>query len=408
MNGSGTRPEDGGVQEALTAERVVELTKSLIEIPSVNPPGGEAGVAEFVLSWFKKRGMKCRVLAKDPRRPNIEVTLDPPSGDGTGGVFVMNAHMDVVPAGEGWKRPPFEPSVAEARLYGRGSADTKGGLAAMMLAMEALSRCPPGELCGRVVLHCVSDEEAGAMYGTSHVVNAGIRGDFAVVAEPTSLGVCVAHKGNVTFEITTHGKAAHASLPTKGHSAIVDMVRIVEELRSYAAGVSARVTHPVLGPPTVNVGVILGGTKSNVIPDRCWISAERRIVPPEEAAQAKAEIEELLRGAGSRIPGLEYGLKFTNEVGASEVSADHRGVRTALSVLKDLGVAPRVSGFAATCDAYFLNRVAGIPTVILGPGSLDIAHTRDEYVPVEELGLAAKAYALIAQRFLQTGKAPVT
>jgi len=393
---------EGQIASVLPGSKVAELAKSLMKIPSINPPGQEKEVAEFTASWFETRGFDCRVRAKDPNRPNVEVRLEGGAGPDSANSLLFNTHMDVVPVGEGWTHPPFDPVLENGKLFGRGSSDTKGGMAAMMLAMEALKSKAKDKLAGTLVLQCVSDEETGGIYGSSFLAQQGLRADFGIVAEPTDLAVCTAHKGDITFELTTKGKAAHASLPREGHSAILDMNSAISELLDYSKQIQARTNHPLLGFPTVNVGVISGGLKSNIIPDRCWIAAERRVVPPEEVDQCKKEIESLFSKLKIAQPGFDYDLQFINATGASEVSREHRGVQTLFSVLRDLSAKSPAKpvGFTATCDAYFLNKVAGVPTVIVGPGSLSRAHTRDEYVDVEELGTAAKAYAWTALRFL--------
>ena len=387
---------------ALSGDEVAELAKSLIRIPSVNPPGKEKEVAEFTASWFEKRGFDCEIRSKDPIRPNVVVRLEGGAGGRPGPSLLFNTHMDVVPVGEGWTHPPFDPVKEDRRLFGRGSCDTKGGMAAMMLAMDVLRSRAKERRSRTLTFQCVADEETGGSSGSSFLARDGTRADFGIVAEPTDLAVCTAHKGDITFELTTKGSAAHASLPKEGHSAIADMNRAISELLDYGKQIQTKVNHPLLGSPTVNVGVISGGLKSNIIPDRCWIAAERRVVPPEEVDQCKKEIESLFTGLKATQPGFDFDLQFINATGASEVSGEHKGVKTLLSVLHDLKAKSPAQpvGFTATCDAYFLNKLAGVPTVIIGPGSLSRAHTRDEYVDVEELGTAAKAYAWTALRFL--------
>lgn len=396
------------VLERIDGNKIADLTSSLVKIPSVNPPGKEKDVAEYIASWFERRGFDVELVEAAEDRPNVMVTLaDRPRGGGderVGRSFILNGHMDVVPEGSGWTRDPFGGTIEGGRVYGRGSADMKGGLASMMVALEEIKKSNILEsLGGSIVFTAVVDEEIGGPIGTSHLVREkGLRGDFAVIGEPTSMKVCTANKGDITFDVSTRGKAAHASEPQLGVNAILKMNEIISGFVEYSKRLEQTPPHPLLGRPTVNVGTINGGSKSNVVPDRCTISAERRVLPSETMEGAKAEIENLLATLKSKDGSLVYELNFKFLVGPSELRNGEVALQSVLASLEKIsgGRAPAPVGFSATCDAYFLTFFGKIPTVIFGPGNLSDIHKPDEFVEIAELEAAAKVYALTATTFL--------
>lgn len=394
------------VLQAIDSKKIAELTRSLVKIPSLNPPGDEKDLAEFIASWFDKRHFDFVLTGAVANRPNVEIRFEgegetaPNEGKKT---LLFNGHTDVVPAGSNWVHDPFGGEIENGRVYGRGSADMKGGLATMMISLEALRSKAKNKLRGSAIFDAVVGEEICCPYGTYHMVKRGLRADFAIVGEPTDMAICSAHKGNITYEITTHGKAAHASVPHTGINAILKMQKIIGALEDYGEKIKEEYSHPLLGPPTVNLGVINGGVKSNVVPDRCWVSGERRIVPPQSVESAKSEVIQLLDDLARQDKELVYSVEFTQEIGASEIKGGEDGVRAILGAygkVMNSEKPPTLAGFVASCDAYFLNSIAQIPTVIFGPGSIRNIHTHDEYVEVQELEACGKIYALTALSLL--------
>jgi acetylornithine deacetylase len=386
------------IMSSIERSPLVDLTRDLVKIPSVNPPGEEMAVADFISSWFEKRGSYLITeLEVAPNRPNILVR----SGDSYGRNIIFNGHMDVVPAGEGWSFDPFGGEIKGNRMYGRGVADMKGALAAMMIAMDTLNREASDYLKGSITLAAVVDEEKGGFFGSNQVVKNGISADFAIVGEPTGLKVAAAHKGNLTFEITTFGKSAHASMPKNGVNAVLKMCTVISELKKYAEKLETLQPHPLLGLPTFNVGTINGGVKSNVVPQTCSITAERRLVIPETINEVKNEIASILNSVAKSDPELRYELKFLEEVGPSQMMDGKLYLDKVLESLSYIGKREDAQiGFEATCDAYYFNTIAKIPTIILGPGSIKDIHKPDESIEVRELFDAAKLYALIALNLL--------
>jgi succinyl-diaminopimelate desuccinylase len=372
-------------------KEVASLTADLVKFPTVNPPGDEREICEFIASWFEKRGAQALLLEEVSRRTNVQVEI---IGDREGGrTLILNGHTDVVPTGDGWSHDPFGGKIAGGRIYGRGSGDMKGGLAAMMVA-AALLRKNRKNISGRLIFQAVADEEVGTSMGTGFLTGRGLKGDLAIVGEPTGLEVCVCHKGVIRFDIVTFGKAAHAGVPEKGVSAILAMTEIMSALRTYAVRLKRERSHSLLGPPTVNIGTIEGGVKVNIVPDRCTITAERRVVPPETVSGAVREVLAVVASAAERS-GIKYKLTFNSKSQSSEAKSERGTVDVLLGAAREVTRKRKERmGFNATCDARYLNNIAHIPTVIFGPGRLENIHKPDEYVEVRELEQAARIYAL--------------
>jgi len=375
----------------IRAGDVATLTSELVKFPTVNPPGEEREISEFIASWLGRRGIEASLLEEVPGRTNVQAVVD---GDRAGGkILVLNGHSDVVPAGNGWTKDPFGGEIRGGRVYGRGTADMKGGLAAMMVAADAVRR-NRRHLSGKLVFQAVADEEVGTPIGHGYLIRRGLKGGMAIVGEPTGLEVCVAHKGVLRFSVTTSGKAAHASVPWEGRSAILAMSVVIEALRGYAIELEGRPRHPLLGFPTVNIGVIEGGVAVNIVPDRCTILVDRRLIPPESVEDAIAEVRRVVATA-AKLAGAKCELKITSRSQSSDAGYFEEGVRVLLDAAREVtGKAKKPRGFIATCDARYLNNDAKIPAFVLGPGSLGIIHAPDEYVEVRELGEAARIYAL--------------
>lgn len=370
-------------------QEIADLASSLIRFESVNPPGKEREIAEFIASWFDKRGFESVLTGEVEGRPNVQVEF---RGEvGRGRTLVLNGHMDVVPTGAGWTKDPFGGEIVGTRLYGRGSGDMKGALSAMMVALDVL-RKHRRKVSGGIIFQAVVDEEVGSPIGTGHLVKRGVRADFAVVGEPTSLEVCTCHKGIINYEVTTHGKAAHASVPQTGVSAILAMQEVIAGISAYSKSLTRKVRHPLLGSPTVNIGVIEGGTKVNIVPDTCRIVGERRVVPPETADKAASEVQSELSRIAKRKR-IKCDVNVFRKIESSEAKGGAGATKALIEAVGEItGRRRKPIGFVATCDAHYLNNMAKIPTVICGPGSLTNIHNADEYVEIKELEQAGRIY----------------
>ncbi len=366
-----------------------------MRINSVNPAyeGGcsEAAMAACVGDFFRKHGIETWEQEVFPGRPNLIARLP---GRNPGRRIVLEAHTDTVSV-KGMAIPPFEPTVAGGRLYGRGACDTKGGLAGMMHALASLKTegfTPPCE----VWFAAVADEE----YSYRGVVKLceGLTGQAALVAEPTELRLVVASKGVLRWRIGVHGRAAHSSKPHLGVNAIYHMARLILELEADHQRM-ARNPHPLLGPATCNVGVIQGGVQVNFVPDACVIEIDRRLLPGEKVGDVLAHYQRLLDRLKARHSGFDAAMEspmLTDE--ALDTPPDAAPARLAGEVLREMGLNGEPSGVPFGSDASKLSR-QGIPSLVFGPGSIDRAHAAVEYVEIDQVLRAFEFYREFLRRF---------
>jgi succinyl-diaminopimelate desuccinylase len=386
------------VVEAVDADEVLRLARALIAARSENPGGTEdeaAGVAADVLSGL---GAALEVVRSDAGRPSVVATM----GSAEGPSLAWNGHLDVVPAGDPvtWTHPPFAGEVQDGRLIGRGAADMKGAIAAALAAAAAIHRSGVA-LGGALTMHLAADEELAGTHGTRVLWERGfLRQDACVVGEPSGLRVGLAERGGAWITATTRGRAAHGSTPHLGVNAITSMARFLLRIEE----VLPDLEHALVGRPTVNAALVSGGTAPNVVPDRCEVDIDRRLIPgetsPEEVLAPFGRVAAEIEREHPEVD-LTFALReWTDAAEASPRTAIAELCRTA--VAEETGTMPADVGFTGITDARFYINDAKIPTVILGPGSLSVAHTANESIGVDELVAAARIYARVFVRFLGT------
>ena len=368
------------------------LLADLVAIDSVNPaPGtsaaGEREIAAYVSGWLRERGLDVTVLDEPSGRPSVVAVA---RGTGGGASLMLNAHTDTV--GVAGMTGPHEPHVREGRLHGRGAYDMKGGLAAIMVAGAAAAA--DRGLRGDVLVTAVADEEHA-----SEGVQAVLRrfgADACVVTEPTNLRACVAHKGFVSAELETRGRAAHGSRPDLGVDAIAGMGPVLAGI----AAVQARLDcapHPLLGPASLHASLITGGQELSSYPDRCVLGLERRTLPGERIADVERELEGLLVRACEADPRLLTELRMGLWRDPFEVAPDAEIVRVLRAAGETvLGAAPEVVGDHPWMDAAF-TAATGIPTVVFGPGGAG-AHAVEEFGDLRSVEQCAAVLAETARR----------
>jgi succinyl-diaminopimelate desuccinylase len=374
--------------------------QSLVRIPSRNPPGEEKRCAEYIASVMRDWELETHLIDEPyPGRPQVVAILR-----GTAGrpKLVLNGHIDVVPEGDRsqWVGDPFSGELRGGRVYGRGSSDMKGGVAAMMLAAKALKDSGM-RLKGDLVLQFAMGEETGEP-GTKHLLlERGFKGDWGIVLEPTRLRVGTAEKGLAWFHITVQGKPAHASRPEQGLNAISKALKVAQALEEHNERIAAK-THPLLGRAICSITMIQGGTKENVIPESCRIAVDRRFIPGETADGVQAEIEAILSDLQRQDPQIKLKLERKMVYESAEIPVASEIAEVLRRKVKEVtGIVSAPYGIVASTDVRNFIVDAGIPAVTWGPGDTDQSHTFNESMPVSQVVDAVKVLVLTAIELLQ-------
>ncbi|MFT4087168.1 MAG: M20/M25/M40 family metallo-hydrolase [Gordonia sp. (in: high G+C Gram-positive bacteria)] len=384
------------VDEAL----IEALTCALIEAPSINPGGVEAPAVQVLARACADAGFSVDLSEVAPERENLLAVADV-GGDGPG--LLLLGHSDVVPAGPGWTADPFVARRDGDLIIGRGSADMKGGIAAAVAAMRALS-CAGDfgiTLSGPVTLAVTVDEEEYNS-GSRHLVAHPPRAEFVgcVVAEPTSLQVVRGCRGASYLDIEITGRAAHSGRPSDGVSAIDAAAAVIALISEDQAALAAN-PDPLLGYGTWNVGTISGGQGISVVAPNCSLGVDRRLMPGETVAVIAEDLRDAVAEAGVEGDGLEVEIVPTMEMPGFATTAEHPLVVEAARAVVEAGAASSVGGWSAACDGGYISRDLGVPTIVLGPGDINgQAHQPDESVSLTELVTAARAYVRLAVALL--------
>jgi acetylornithine deacetylase/succinyl-diaminopimelate desuccinylase family protein len=367
---------------------VVRLLRELVSIPSVNPTGtpgtehvGEEALARFVGGYLEKAGATISYQWVEKGRPNLLARFGAKRAKARRVVFAP--HLDTVSV-LGMTVKPFDPVIKSGRLYGRGASDTKGPMAAMLVALADWAQSEERESCDHeIVFAGLMGEEAGND-GAHALANSDFRADFIVVGEPTQMRIVHAHKSALWLNLKTTGRACHASTPEKGLNAISVMRRVLALFEDEIGPTLAKEIHPLLGPVTMNIGTIQGGSKVNIVPDRCVMEVDFRTVPCCDNVQTLRKVKQMLRA--SKIP---VEISTSDNPPPLETDPENSWVRQLRTVCPKLDVAPWF------CDAAIFAK-KGIPSIALGPGSIAQAHTKDEYITVSDL----ESGAVLFRRYL--------
>jgi acetylornithine deacetylase len=383
-------------------DAVTRLLADLVAIPSVNPMGRplsgpgylEAGVSDYLAGWFQSLGVAVERQTVEPGRDNLIARYESP---GAARTVLFDAHQDTVPV-EGMTIPPFTPVVEGGRLHGRGACDIKGGMAAMLTAFARLV-CERPAGAASVVMALTVDEEF-THTGSSRLAATPLGASLGVVAEPTLLQVVNCHKGAVRWKVRMRGVACHSSTPHLGVNAIYRMAEVVSALAGHARELAGSPPHPVLGPPSLSVGRIEGGQSVNVVPDVCEIEIDRRVIPGESPEGCIARVASSLRERlGDReVEGLEFLPAWIMMPPLAPESTAGQGWVEAVgtAVTRVTGSRPGVTGVPYGTDAGPLS-AGGLPCLVFGPGDIAQAHTKDEWVDLDQVCQAAEAYYEIAR-----------
>ena len=371
------------------------LARALVRIDSRNPTLAAEGPGEHASAVFLRDVLHAWGFHTDLQdaaigRPNLIARIGSPRG---GRSLMFNGHLDVVDTA-GMLHAPFAGDERDGRLYGRGSADMKGGIAAMCAAAWRAARAGTR---GEIIITAVADEEYESL-GTRAVLARGIRADGAVVAEPTGLAIMPAHRGFVWIEVEIAGRAAHGSLWDIGVDAIRHAGLLLAELDRVDADVLPLTTHPMLGRGSLHASFIEGGIGMSTYPDRCVLKLERRSIPGESVDAIVAEVERACAMVHARRPSFAADVRLLMAQRPSDVAVDAPLVRELVHALEGKGESARIEGLSAWTDAALLND-AGIPAICFGPGDIALAHAAEEYIPLSEIDRAADVLDSFAQRW---------
>ena len=385
------------------ANDIVGLLQAMVRIPSIT--GSETEMAQFVTDYLQGLGLPVERLEAEPGRPNLICTWD--TGK-PGPTLLLNDHLDMIPPGplEYWTYPPFAAEIHDGKVYGRATIDTKSGLTTILATVRLLKDLA-FPLRGKLLLIFSCDEEVGGRLGMQYLGKLGrLKADLALVTEPTTMQVEIATKGRLTFGITTKGVATHGARPWLGHNAIEDMMLVIVELQALARDLAQRERHPRLGSPSLNVGTIHGGTVSNMVPNKCTIEVDRRLLPGERPEDVRQEFQALLDRLHARHPKFEATLEQLVWWPGYEVGEGEPIVAAACNAFeKVMGRKAAIGVKDAGTDASWINTLGGIPVAMFSPGDGMRAMNADENVTILDLIAATKVVAQMTADILGDGRA---
>lgn len=383
----------------LQEEKAVQFLQTLIRINSVNPPGNEMKVAEKIAAYTKEAGLHTRIKKLTNNRANIIVHLK--GKDRNRAPLIFSGHLDTVPIGDiQWKYDPFSGEIVDGKVYGRGSCDMKGGVAALIEAMVLLktSNNPPDS---DVVFVGTAGEEIDCM-GASALIkeeeitlkNAGAM----IIAEPSNNKVFSAHKGALWLEIKVFGRTAHSSMPGEGINAITHMNEVLNKLREFKF--SYQKEHHLLGKPTLNIGTVSGGVNTNVVPDQCSITVDIRTIPEIKHEEIIKDMNNLLSELKKELNEFKTEINIINNLPALENEENNKFVQLAMEVNHELnGMKMEEKGANYYTDGSIYGSSLNIPIIIYGPGDEKLAHQPDEHIDIRKFIQSIQYYAELARRY---------
>jgi len=361
----------------------IELTQELVRINSENPPGNEEAIAKYIKDFLEDLNISTDLIEFEKNRFDVVASL----GNGSG--LMLNGHMDTVPAGDinNWKYDPFEARIVGGKIFGRGTSDMKGGIASILAAVENLSK---ENFKRKLLLTFVADEEVEAK-GSFYLVKnrKEMLNDikYGIMGECTDLNARIAQKGITDIKIKFKGKSAHGSRPELGDNAIYKAADFIQEMRKLIEQLKKR-KNPILGSGTLNVGVIKGGTKINMVPESCDVEIDRRTIPGETPKIAVGQLKKILK---------KLKLKADIQVFQSRLPMQLDKNLEIIKILKSV-TKTRLIGESGYTEAELFYRDAGFPCFSFGPGIGNQAHVSNEYIPIKNLQRATKIYEKLIRK----------
>jgi acetylornithine deacetylase/succinyl-diaminopimelate desuccinylase family protein len=367
---------------------IIKLLSKLIAAKTVNPPGDEYKVAKIIEEEFKKAKIRYKKFEKQKGRTNIIGYI----GKGKPELMLV-AHADTVPAGEDWKTNPFKAAIKGDKIYGRGAADNKGPLASIIILGKILKKYEK-QLKGTLMLAILADEETGSVYGINYLLKKGIKARYAIAPDVAHnmREIDIAEKGLLNIEIISHGKQAHGASPQKGINAIYNMNEFLNLLKHYQLKYKK---HKLLSKPTINLGIIKGGTAHNIVPATCSVILNIRYLPYQTIKKITNEINSLLKKVKRKNKTARFEVNIIDDMEPSEIDENNELVRSIKkNTKKILKIKPTLFGLsgATVAKQLVLNKIIAVG---FGPGDNDVAHTANELISIKELVNFAKISSLV-------------
>jgi len=387
--------ESSKILEDTYQKEIIKLLQKMIQIKTVNPPGNEKPLAEFLAGAMKSFGMKAEVFDLGNNRANVVGRI---KGTGIKKALLMNGHLDTVPIGDmTWEYGPFSGKIVQGKIYGRGAADMKSGLAAMIIAAKLIQK-KKRELQGDLIIAGTAGEETNSIGAFDFLSKEGLMDVGAIIiGEPSSCGINIAEKGALWLEITNYGKTAHGAFPNQGINAIRHMHILIKELFDYKF---KYLDNKLLGHPTMNISTIQGGVKTNVVPDKCSITIDIRTVPSMKHEEIIKDFEKIIEKLKRKILYFNADIQILNNRPSVETSKNHAFVKIAQDTIKEeFDRIEEPKGVNFYTDAAVFLPPTNLPAIFYGPGDADMAHKPNEYVFVERLIESVRFYTAMIEKY---------
>lgn len=368
-------------------KRLIKTLTCLLKIKSENPPGDERAIADFVKQKLRAAGLEVKIYEFAKNRVNVVAVLKNQKRHKS---LLLSPHLDTVPTGRNWKYPPFSAQIYKGRIYGRGATDCKGNLACAIETIESIVE-DKIKLNYKLIFAATADEEAGSQLGLIPLLEKNIlKADAAVILDSDAFNIVIAQKGLIHFKIKLQGLKAHGAYPDSGINAIELAAKIINDFKNYKFKVKA---HPLLKPPTINIGTIIGGDKVNMVADWCEFEVDLRFLPQMKTENILKVIKGIIRRHASK-----FKIDISSIQQPYEIGAQHPLVKTLMESYRTSGIRPNLSGSeGATVITFFKKK--NIPAVAVGFGAKAQAHATDEFANISDLYKGAKVLEAFIKNF---------
>lgn len=386
------------LKNVVKEDEIVSILKKMISIPTYHGiKNQETDLANYIHKILTKEGIESKVKNIVDGRSNIIAKI---RGNGKGKNLLLNGHLDTVEPND--MKDALVPRLIDGKLYGRGASDMKGPIAAMIAAIIAIKRMDI-KLKGDLVFSGVIDEEHNSI-GTINLIKDGINADAAIVGEPSDLEICIAHRGLEWFKFEFIGKTVHGGSQDEGVNAILQAVKFINRVNDSLEVQIKKRSHDILGNPTINVGVINGGTQLSTVPGKCEVFIDRRYLPSESYDQIVDEFQNIIDELTNEDKTFNCKMSVTEESRMidghihepMEIAPDHEIVKLLEKKLEEIERDPVKTLFPAWTDGALISNNAKIPTVVIGPGHIKECHSSTEHIEIRQLIDGYKLYALMA------------